>query len=186
MCVGGEAQLGRARTQLATNRLFFDRRRWCRNLLGCHGIANVFASDLVMFFAEMSSGEIAACRIRLVATECTCESSVCMSSKIVCLENRKTGTNIVAFRAMTRSTNRAFVNSLDVCQQVAVSSVGATTLEAGSCSPTHMKRTNVLLKMMIETESLAAKRAAESFLSIVNSANVCVEISTLTEPFVTR
>ena len=48
-----------------------------------------------------------------------------------------------------------------------------------------MKRTNVLLKIAVLRESLAAKRTAESFFSIVNSANVSVDAATCTESFVT-
>ena len=47
-----------------------------------------------------------------------------------------------------------------------------------------MNRTNVLLKIAVLRELLAASIAGKSLLSIVNSANVYIEVITLTEQFV--
>jgi hypothetical protein len=94
--------------------LFFDRSwRW-RILLGCNGVPNVFASDLVVFLAEMTLAKTARRRIRFVATKCARESSVGVSSKIVNLQLTQTHSNIVAILP-NGEVDESFVRELARC-----------------------------------------------------------------------
>ena len=135
MFLGGESECGTTRAEVASNRFGFDRSWWWYDLFGCNSISDVLLSDLIVFFAEMSSAETDTLRVRLVATD---ESSVSMSSKIVRLQTNRSISNKIAFRATATSTNQTFVNSLDVLQQTAVLSKRPRTMETLSCSPTQM------------------------------------------------
>src|SRR5262249_18264324 len=85
-----------------------------------------------------------------------------------------------------RSTNLSLVHTLDVRQQVILSTETATTFEAWGRAPTHMNAAHVSVAMLRLREAFATVRAGEALFFVVNGANVCVEAASLTEPFVTR
>ena len=91
------------------------------------------------------------------------------------LEIDKRRSNMVAFRAVTRSTNLSLVNTLDVRQQIALLAERATKFETECCSPTHVNAANVSVAMCRVTEAFATVRARESLFFVVNGTNVSVE-----------
>ena len=81
---------------------------------------------------------------------------------------------MIAFGAVTRSTNLSLVNTLDVPQQVTISRKPLATVEARGCAPTQMNTANVLVAILRFTKSFAAVRARESLFFVVNGANVSI------------
>ena len=84
---------------------------------------------------------------------------------------------MIAFGAVTRSTNLSLVHTLDVSQQITICIARTTTCETRRCAPTQMNTANVLVAMLAFREAFAAMRARESLFFVVNSANVCIEVT---------
>ena len=112
---GGESESGTMRAKFASDWFGFDRSwQWCIEFR-CNCISDVFLSDFVVFFAEMSSAEMAAVRVRLVATECASESSVNV-------EQDNAASNGLEHQLQNRISSNGevdestFVNLLDVSQ----------------------------------------------------------------------